>query len=100
MKPHVLDFITVSLEAMDKHIEVLDRHHVTEKQKVIVIIKMCNDSGDNFIVIFHKIDLVPDLCDMLFLIITLMNLVHTCLFQKLFFTVYFGNKDKNALTLL
>ena len=28
-----------------------------------------------------------------------MNLVHTCLFHKGFFTVYFRAKDKNAVTL-
>ena len=28
-----------------------------------------------------------------------MNLGHTCLFNKLFCTVYFGNKEKNAVTL-
>ena len=31
--PQVSDFITVSLEDTDKHIEVVDRHDVTEKQK-------------------------------------------------------------------
>ena len=33
MTPHVLDFIPVSLEDTDKHIEVVDKHHVTAKQK-------------------------------------------------------------------
>ena len=39
------------------------------------------------------------MCDGLFSIITLMNLVHDCLFQKGFCTVYFGAKEKNAVTL-
>ena len=33
MKPEVSDFITGPLEYTDKHIEVADGHHVTEKQK-------------------------------------------------------------------
>ena len=33
MTPDVSDFIPVSLEDTDKHIEVADGHHVTEKQK-------------------------------------------------------------------
>ena len=32
----VSDFIPGSLQDMDKHIEVADRHHVTTKQKVQV----------------------------------------------------------------
>ena len=39
-KPQVQDFITGSLEDTDKHIKVADGHHVTEKQKVQVRIKM------------------------------------------------------------
>ena len=46
----------------------------------------------------HDVLLAPDLCDMFFSIITLMNSVHTFLFQKWFFTVYFGAKENNALT--
>ena len=33
MTPEVTDFITGSLEATDKSIEVTDGHHVTAKQK-------------------------------------------------------------------
>ena len=33
MTPEISDFIPGSLEDMDKHVEVADRHHVTEKQK-------------------------------------------------------------------
>ena len=33
MTPEVSDFITGSLEDMDKYIEFADRHHVTAKQK-------------------------------------------------------------------
>ena len=34
MTPEVSNFIPGSLEDTDKHIEVADRHHVTDKQKV------------------------------------------------------------------
>ena len=40
MTPEISDFIPGSLEDMDKHIEVVDGHHVTEKQKGQVRIKM------------------------------------------------------------
>ena len=60
---------------------------------------MCDDNRDTFIATLRNIILAPDLCDRLFSIITLMNLVHTCLFQKDFCTVYFGDKEKNAVTL-
>ena len=39
MTPEVLDFIPGSLEDTDKHIEVVDRHYVTAKQKGQVRIK-------------------------------------------------------------
>ena len=99
MTPEVSDFIPGSLEDTDKHIEVADGHHVTAKQKGQVRIKMCDDHGDPFIATLHNVLLAPDLCDRLFSIITLMNLGHTCLFPKRFCTVYFGAKEKNAVTL-
>ena len=71
-----------SLEDMDKHIEVADGHHVTEKQKGQVQIKMCDNSGNSFIATLHNVLLAPDLCDRLFSIITLMNSGHTCLFTN------------------
>ena len=66
MTLQVSGFIPLSLEEMGKHIEVADRHHVTEKQKGQVQIKMCNNNGDNLMAIFHNILLAPDLCDGLF----------------------------------
>ena len=60
---------------------------------------MCDDNGYPFIATLHNVLLAPDLCDTLFSIITLMNLGHTCLFHKGFCTVYFGEKEKNAVTL-
>ena len=44
MTPEVTGFIPGSLEDTDKFIEVADRHHVTEKQKVQVRIQMCDEN--------------------------------------------------------
>ena len=59
---------------------------------------MCDDNRKPFITTLHNVLFAPDLCDRLFLIITLMNLGHTCLFQKGFCAIYFGAKEKNAVT--
>ena len=67
---------------MDKYIEVTYGHHVKAKQKGKIQIKMCDNNGDNFIAALHNVILAPDLCNRLFLIITLMNSGHTCLFSK------------------
>ena len=61
---------------------------------------MCNDNGKKFIATLYNVLLAPDSCDRLFSIITLMNAGHTCLFHKLFFTVYFGAEKNDAVTLL
>ena len=95
--PEVLGFIPVSLEDTNKHIEVLDRHHITAIQKGQVQIKMCGNNGDTFIAKLHNVLLAPDLCYRLFSIIRLMNLGHTCLFLKEFCTVYFREKRKMRL---
>ena len=62
-------------------------------------IQICEDNIDNFIATCYNVLLEPDLCDGFFSIVTLMSLGHTCLFQKGFFTVYFGDKKKNAVNL-
>ena len=100
MTPEVLDFIPETLEDTDKYIEVADGHHVTAKQKGQVRIQMCEDNGKTFIETLNNVLLAPDLCDRLFLIITLMNAGHTYLFHKGFCTVYFVAKEDNAVTLL
>ena len=82
-----------------KYIEVADGHHVTAKQKGQVRIQICDDNGNPFFETLHNVLLAPDLCDRLFLLITLMNAGHTCLFYKSFGTVYFRAKEKNAVTL-
>ena len=60
---------------------------------------MCDDNGDPFIVTLHNVLLTPYFCKRLFSIIALMNSGHNCLFHKGFCTVYFGAKEKNAVTL-
>ena len=99
MTPEVSHFTPGSLEDTDKYIEVADVHHVTAKQKGQVQIKMCDDNGDPFIATLHNVLLAPYLCKRLFLIVMLMKSVHTCLFRKRFFTVYFRAKEKNSVTL-
>ena len=80
-------FIPGLLEDTDKHIEVADGHHVTTKQKGQAQIKICDNNEDTFIATLHNVILAPDICDRLFSIITLINLGHTCLFDKGFCTV-------------
>ena len=60
---------------------------------------MCDDHVIPFIATLHNVLLAPNLCDNLFSIITLMNSRYTCLFHKGFFTVYFGAREKNVVTL-
>ena len=97
MTPEVSDFITGSLKDMDKHIEVADGHHITAKQKGQVRIKMCDNNGDPFIATLQNVLLAPDLCNRLFSIITLINLVHTRLFTKGF--VLFTSEKKRIMQL-
>ena len=89
MTPEVSYFIPVSLEDTGKHIEVSDGHQATAKQRGQVRIKMCDDHRDPFIATLRNVLLSPDLCNRLFSIIALMNSEYTCLFHKLFCTVYF-----------
>ena len=99
MTSEASDFIPGSLQDTDKYIEVADGHHVTGKQKDQVRIKMCDDNGKSFIATLHNVLLAPDLCNRLFSIVALMNSGLTCLFHKVFCTVYFGSKENNAVTL-
>ena len=87
MTPQVSDFIPGLLEDTDKHIEVAEVHYVTDNQEGQARIKMCDNNGDTFIVTLQSVLLAPDICKGLFSNITLMNLVHTCLFHKGFCTV-------------
>ena len=59
---------------------------------------MCDDNGKTFISTLYNVLLAPDLCDRLFLIITLINAGHTCIFHKGFCTVYFVEDKINAVT--
>ena len=66
MTPQVSDFIPGSLEYTYKNIEVTDGHHSLTKQKGKVQIKMCDNSGHNFIATLHNVLLAPDICDISF----------------------------------
>ena len=99
MTPEVSDIIPGTLEDTDKYIEVAGGHHVTAKQKGQEQIQMCDDKGKSFIATLYNVLLAPDLCDRLFSIITLINVGHSCLFHKVFCTVYFGADKDNAVTL-
>ena len=61
--------------------------------------QMCDDNVKKLFATIYNVLLAPDLCDRLFSIITLMNAGHMCLFHKGFFTVYFGAKEDNTVTL-
>ena len=87
MTPQVLEFIPVSLGDIGIYIEVSAGHHVTKKPKGEVKIKMCDDNKETFIATLHNVLSAPNICNRLFSVITLMNLVHNCLFQKRFFVV-------------
>ena len=100
MTPEVTDFIPGSLEDTEKFIEVVDGHHVTAKQKGSAQIQMRDNNGKKFIVTLYNVLLAPDLCDILFSIIMLMNAGHTCLFHKEIYTIYFGEVNDNAVALL
>ena len=66
MTPNISDIIPGSLEDTDKHIEVVDGHHITAKQKGQVQIIVCGNNGNTFIATLHNVILAPDLCDGLF----------------------------------
>ena len=99
MMPQVSDFIPGSLYNTDKNIGVMNRNHVTAKQKGQVRIRLCDNNGDTFIASLHNVLLETYLCDKWFYIITLMNSWYTCLFCQGFCMVYFGAKEKNVITL-
>ena len=66
MTPQVSKCIPGSLEDTDKYIQVADENYVTEKQEGQAQIKMCEDNGNPFITIFHNVLLAPNLCNLLF----------------------------------
>ena len=76
MVPEISDFILGSLVETDKYIEVADGNFFTAKKTGEVQINMHNDDGKPFIATLCNVLLVPDLCDRLFFIIMLINLVH------------------------
>ena len=61
---------------------------------------MCDNNGKPFIAELYNVLLAPEFCDRLFFIIMLISLVHTWVFYKGFCTVFFGDNEQNAVTLL
>ena len=61
---------------------------------------MCYNNVKTSIDALYNVLLAPDLCDWLFSIITLINLVHTCLFHRYFCKVFFSDNKHNTVTLL
>ena len=91
------NIISGSLEDTNRYIEVTDRYHRMMNQKGRFQIKMCNNDGNRFIATLHNVLLAPNISNGLFLIITLMNLVHSCLIHKECCMVYFENEKKMQL---
>ena len=75
--PKISDFIPGLLVERDKYIEVSDGYFVTANQTGEVQIKIHENNGKPFIATSYNLLLAPDLCNRLFSIIMLMNLVHT-----------------------
>ena len=73
---------------------------MSQQKKAQIKIIVFNNNGDPFITTLHNVHFAPYLCNRSFSIIKLMNLGHICLFQKGFCMVYFGAKEKNAVTSL
>ena len=61
---------------------------------------MHGDNGKPFIATSYNVLLVPDLCNWLFSIVTLMNLRQTCLFNIGFCKKLFNDNEQNTVTLL
>ena len=77
MTPEILVLIPCSLVETYKYIEVSDVDFIALKQTGGVKIKMCGDNGKPFIDTLYNVILATDLCDQLFSIVALMNLIHT-----------------------
>ena len=59
---------------------------------------MYDDNGKAFINMFYNVLFASNLCNSLFSNITLLNLVHTCLFKKGFCTFIFSANEHNSVT--
>ena len=73
MTPYIYDFIPGLLVETNKYIEVSDGNLITAKQTGEAQIKTCDNNGKPFITMLYNLLFVPDSCDQLFSIITLMN---------------------------
>ena len=80
-----------------KYIEVEYGNYVTTKQTGQVQTSMHNDNGEPFITTLYKVLFDQDLCDKLISIIKLMNLVHTWIFHKRFYTFFSVTTNRTQL---
>ena len=78
---------------IDKYTEFTDWHFVASKQTGEVQINIRNDNDKPLIAKLYNVLFAPDF-SMIFFIITLINLGHTCHFQKELFTVSFSANEK------
>ena len=81
MRPVLSDFIPDLLTEIDKYIEFVDGIFHRKKTGKVQI-KMRDDNGKPFIDTLYNLLLAPDLCDLLFSIIMLMNSGYTCFSHK------------------
>ena len=81
MTPEILDIISGSKSETDKYIEFSYGYFVIAKQTGEAKIKIFGDNGKISMSTLYKLLLASDLFDILFYILPLMNLVHTCLFH-------------------
>ena len=70
----------------------------SQKKTGQVQIEIRGDNGKTIVATLYNVLLAPELCDRLFSIIKLINLGHTCLFNKGFCTVLFSDKKQSAVT--
>ena len=73
----ISDFIPGSFVETDKYIKVADDNLDIAKQTGQLKIEMCDSNGKPFIAMLYNVLLALDLCNRIFYIIALMNLLHT-----------------------
>ena len=93
MTTDISDFVPRSLVEMDICIEVADGNFVTVKQTGEAQINTRNYNVKPFIGVVYNVLFIPDLCDRVFFIITLMNSGRDFLFHNGFCTFFFSSNE-------
>ena len=99
MTPEISDFISFSL-VKQINILKLQMGFFHRKTNRISSNKTSNNNNKPFIAVLYNVIFAPDLCDWLFSIIMLMNLVHIYLFHKGLCTLFFRDNEQKAVTSL